>query len=53
MITGVKPLITRETARTAVQQNEYSNEKIRKELGFEFTPIEETIQHFCQIFMQG
>jgi dihydroflavonol-4-reductase len=53
MVTGVKPLITRETARTAVQQNRYSNEKIKKELGFEFTPIEETIQHFCQIFMRG
>jgi dihydroflavonol-4-reductase len=52
-ISGVKPLITRETARTAVQHNEYSNEKIRKELGFEFTPIEETVQHFCRIFMRG
>jgi dihydroflavonol-4-reductase len=53
MITGVKPLITRETARTAVQQNRYSNEKIRKELGFEFTPIEETVGHFCRIFLEG
>lgn len=53
MVTGVKPLITRETARTAVQQNEYSNEKIKKELGFEFTPIEETVGHFCRIFMRG
>jgi dihydroflavonol-4-reductase len=53
MISGVKPLITRETARTAVQQNRYSNEKIRKELGFEFTPIEETIGHFCRIFLEG
>jgi len=53
MVTGIKPLITRETAHTAVQQYRYSNEKIKKELGFEFTPIEETIQHFCQIFMEG
>jgi dihydroflavonol-4-reductase len=51
MITGVKPLITRETARTAVQQYRYSNEKIKKELGFEFRPIEETIGHFCRIFL--
>ena len=48
MITGVKPLITRETAHTAVQHYEYSNEKIKKELGFEFTPIEETVQAFLQ-----
>ena len=53
MVTGIKPLITRETAHTAVQHYEYSNEKIKKELGFEFRPIEETIQHFCQIFMSG
>ena len=51
MVTGIKPLITKETARTAVQQYEYSNQKIRKALGFEFTPIEETIRHFCRIFM--
>jgi dihydroflavonol-4-reductase len=51
MVTGIKPLITRETARTAVQQNEYSNAKIKKALGFEFTPIEETVRHFCRIFM--
>jgi dihydroflavonol-4-reductase len=51
MVTGVRPLITKETAHTAVQQYEYSNEKIRKELGFEFTPIEETVRHFCRIFL--
>ena len=53
MVTGIKPLITRETARTAVQHYEYSNEKIKKELGFEFTPIEETVGHFCRIFLNG
>jgi dihydroflavonol-4-reductase len=53
MITGVKPLITPETAHTAVQQYEYSNEKIKKELGFEFTAIEETIGHFCGVFLKG
>lgn len=52
MVTGIKPLITRETARTAVQQYEYSNEKIKKALGFKFTPIEETIRHFCGIFVR-
>lgn len=49
----VKPLITKETAHTAVQNYEYSNEKIKKELGFEFTPIEETIRHFCGVFLRG
>lgn len=53
MVTGVRPLITRETAHTAVQQYEYSNEKIKKEMRFEFTPIEETVRHFCGIFVSG
>ena len=49
-ITGIKPLITRETANTAVQQFEYSNLKIRKAIDFEFIPIEETLRHYCHIF---
>jgi len=49
-ITGVKPLITPETAHTAVQRFAYSNDKIKKATGFEFTPIEETIRHFCTVF---
>jgi dihydroflavonol-4-reductase len=51
MVMGVKPLITKETAHTAMQHYEYCNEKIKRELGFQFTPIEETIRHFCGIFM--
>jgi nucleoside-diphosphate-sugar epimerase len=49
-LNGRKPLITRETALTAVQRNEYSNEKIRQAVDFEFLPVEETIRHFCKIF---
>lgn len=49
-LTGIKPLITRETANTAVQQFEYSNLKIRKTIDFEFIPIEETLRHYCHIF---
>jgi len=53
VFTGKKPLITRETARTAIQQYEYSNEKIKNAMGFKFTPIEETINHFCRIFVNS
>jgi nucleoside-diphosphate-sugar epimerase len=53
LITGIKPLITRETANTAVQNYEYSNAKIKKALGFEFTPVEETVGHFCRVFEKG
>jgi hypothetical protein len=53
MLTGVKPIITRETANTSVQKYEYSNKKIKKELNFEFTPIDDTIRHFCGIFLDS
>lgn len=49
-VTGIKPLITRETANTAVQQFEYSNVKIKKAIDFEFIPLEETIRHYCHVF---
>jgi nucleoside-diphosphate-sugar epimerase len=53
MATGVKPLITPETANTAVQQYQYSNEKLKKELGFEYIPIEDTIKYFARVFVKG
>jgi nucleoside-diphosphate-sugar epimerase len=52
-LNGRKPLITRETARTAVQHYEYSSEKIKQATGFDFIPIEETIGHFCGVFEQS
>ena len=39
IITGKKPLITRETANSAMTNSSYSNAKIKKTLGFEFTDI--------------
>lgn len=49
-LTGKKPLITEETARTAVSRHYYSNEKIRKALGIEFIPIQACINHHSEIF---
>lgn len=50
---GRKPLITKETARTAVQRYEYSNQKIKKAINFEFIPVEETIRHYCGVFAES
>jgi dihydroflavonol-4-reductase len=36
--------ITKETARAAITESYYNSERIKKELNFEFTPIEKTIQ---------
>ncbi len=51
-ISGKAPLITRETARTAVSTVSYSSEKIKKELGFEFRPLKETIEWVCRHYLE-
>jgi nucleoside-diphosphate-sugar epimerase len=43
LLTGRDPLLTRETAASAQHISFYSSEKIKKELGFDFRPIGETI----------
>ena len=50
LLTGKTPVITRETALTAMKEYRYSNEKIRKKLGFEFIDIRKTIEETCNIF---
>lgn len=49
-IQGKKPLITKETARTATRRYSYSSAKIIKELDFTFTPIEESVREICGNF---
>lgn len=41
---GKKPALTRETAASAQRISYFSAEKVKKALGFEFKPIEETIE---------
>lgn len=52
-LTGRAPLITRETARSATHAYRYENDKIRRDLGFEFRPIEETIRRVGAYFTAG
>lgn len=49
-LTGSSVLITRETARTSSKRYLYSSEKIRKQIGFEFIPIEVSIRENCEFF---
>jgi len=46
------PLITKETAHSANSFYSYSSEKIIKELGFEFIPLEKSIADTCLLFMK-
>jgi len=52
ILTNRTPTVTMETARTANQKYRYSNEKIKKALNFEFTPIDKTIQDTCHSFLK-
>jgi len=51
IITGNKPLITKETANSAMKKNTYSNTKIKKTLGFKFTDINVTINKYADWFI--
>jgi dihydroflavonol-4-reductase len=49
--TKAEPLITRETVRLAGAEFLYNNQKVRKELDFEFQPIDKTVHWCCQYYM--
>jgi nucleoside-diphosphate-sugar epimerase len=51
-LTGQKPLITKETARTAQQECYYDNSKIKQALNFEFKPLEQSIQEIAQRYLE-
>jgi len=53
LISGNKPLVTKETARTAQLKVYYNNEKIQRMLpGFQFKPLQQTIDEVCDIYRQ-
>ncbi len=52
LLTGKKPLLTKESARVAQSQTFFENDKILKALpGFSFTPLEETIENACKKYL--
>lgn len=53
MFTGKDPLITKETARTALAKVYFDNSKFLKAMpGFRFTPVNETISNTCATLKQ-
>lgn len=52
MFTGTKSTITKETAETANQFYNYSNDKIKKAIGFEFMPVKESISKNAKLFLR-
>jgi len=47
LITGSKPLITKETSKLSSLNYTYKNQKIKSLLNFEFRPVEDTIVWTC------
>jgi nucleoside-diphosphate-sugar epimerase len=46
------PVITKEMALTTQQKYFYTNEKLRKTLGFDFMPLEQSIREICEFYLK-
>lgn len=51
-LTGSKPLITRETAKTSKGKFYYATGKLHCTLNFEYTPLEKTISRTCRLISE-
>ena len=51
IITGNKPLITKETANSSMTKCVFSSEKIKNQLNFKFTDIDITIKKYTELFI--
>jgi dihydroflavonol-4-reductase len=52
MLTGKRPLITKDTANIAKRSPVYNNEKVKKLVPGVFRPLEETIAWCCQVLQK-
>ncbi|MDB2482841.1 NAD-dependent epimerase/dehydratase family protein [bacterium] len=52
LVTGKNPKITKETAKTSSQKNFYSNEKIKKQIGYKFNSIENAIENTAKYILE-
>ncbi len=51
--TGKEPLLTKETAATAMAKVNFDNNKLKKFLpAFSYTPLKDTISHTCRLLQQ-
>ena len=48
----LNPKITKETAKTSSQKNYYSNEKIKKQIGYKFISIEKAIENTANYILE-
>ena len=53
LITGKSPIITKETAGTAMRVYNYSSKKFKDASGMEFRSIQDRIAELCRIYQQN
>ena len=53
LLTASSSIITKETARSAMRKNYFSNEKIQQELDMEFTPISLSVKDTAAAFLNA
>lgn len=51
-ISGISPLVTKETARIAGHWSRFDNSKVVKATGYQFTPIKECLEETAKIFLK-
>lgn len=51
-LTRSTPVLTKEMAHTMRQKYSYTHEKLHKTLGFEFTPLEQSIREICGFYLK-
>jgi len=52
-VTGKRQLLTPEMARLVNKEFRYTNQKIVRDFGFQFRPIDETIEDTARVFLQS
>lgn len=50
---GTYPLLTSESVKSAFSTSIYSNQKIKDKIGFQFTPMEETIKNTTDAYLKS
>lgn len=53
LLSGKEPLVSTETGRNGQKEFLYSSEKIKTELDFSFTPLDETIKRTCRAYLES
>jgi dihydroflavonol-4-reductase len=52
IITGVKPLFTKETLRTSTKSYFYSNEKIKNNLSIAFISVKDSLDYYSKFYLE-